>query len=285
MVMSQSGKSSYSKYVIPIVRWIVLVVFALIWLTPFIFMIFTSLKTQSEIFSTPAFEPPPTFAWENYPDAIERGDLLRSTTNTLIISVIKVPLGLFVASLAAFALSRLQIPYRKLMLGFFVLGMMVPIQVTLAPLFHVIINLDLLNTKLGVILPYIAFGNPYQIFMLYGFFLAIPKELDEAARIDGANNFQIYWRVILPLAKPALAALFVIDFVATWNEFSIALVLLQDRASWTLPLALQNFNTQFVSLYGPLNAAIVITTAPVLIVYLMFQRYFVRGIFAGAIKG
>lgn len=274
-----------TKFVKPTLLWIIVLGLAAIWLIPFVFMIFTSLKTQPEIFTTSAYELPPTYAWENYPDAIERGALRNSTTNTLIISVIKVPLGLFVASLAAFALARLRLPYRKLILGFFVLGMMVPIQVTLAPLFHIILNLGLLNTKLGVILPYIAFGNPYQIFMLYGFFSAIPRELDESARIDGANNFQIYWRIILPLSKPALAALFVIDFVATWNEFAIALVILQDQASWTVPLALQNFNTQFVSLYGPLNAAIVITTVPVMIVYLLFQRYFVKGIFAGAVKG
>lgn len=155
--MATFKTSNRSKYIASVLLWIVVLVFALIWIIPFVFMVFTSLKTQPEIFSTPAFEPPPTFAWENYSDAIERGDLWTSTSNTLTISVIKVPLG------------------------FFVLGMMVPIQVTLAPLFHVIINLGLLNTKLGIILPYIAFGNPYQIFMLFGFFSAIPKEIDESA--------------------------------------------------------------------------------------------------------
>ncbi|HML20906.1 MAG TPA: carbohydrate ABC transporter permease [Aggregatilinea sp.] len=260
-------------------------VIALIWAVPFIFMIFTSLKYQPDIFSTPAFAPPPKFAWENYTDAIERGDLTTSITNSLVIAVFKVPLGLLISSMAAFAIARLRVPYAKLILGLFVLGTMVPIQVALAPLFRIILSLGLLNTRVGVILPYIAFGIPYQVFMLYGFFVAIPRDLDEAARIDGASNLQIFLRIVLPLAKPALAALFVLDFVATWNEFAIALVILQRQSTWTVPLALQSFNTQYTSMYGPLNAAIIITILPVLAVYLLFQRYFVEGIFTGAIKG
>jgi len=260
-------------------------VIAVIWAVPFIFMIFTSLKFQPDIFKTPAFAPPPRFAWENYSEAIERGDLTTSATNSLIIAMIKVPLGLFISAMAAFAIARLRIPYAKVFLGLFVLGTMVPIQVALAPLFRIILSLGLLNTKVGVILPYIAFGIPYQVFMLYGFFSAVPRDLDEAAKIDGASNLQIFLRVILPLAKPALAALFVLDFVATWNEFAIALVILQRQSTWTVPLALQSFNTQYTSMYGPLNAAIIITIIPVLVIYLLFQRYFVEGIFTGAIKG
>jgi raffinose/stachyose/melibiose transport system permease protein len=134
-------------------------------------------------------------------------------------------------------------------------------------------------------LPYIAFGVPYQIFLLYGFFKAIPVEIDEAARMDGANNFRLFWSIILPLAKPAVAALFVLDFVATWNEYAMALVILQKQETWTIPLALQGFNTAFQRFYGPLNAAIIIAVIPVVILYLLFQRYFVEGITAGAVKG
>lgn len=284
-VVMKNKKSNRSYSVTSIALWIGILILAVIWSIPFIFMVFTSLKTQADIFGTPAFAPPPEIAWSNYTEAFERGDLWTAIFNTLLISVIKVPLGLFIASLAAFAITRMRVPFPKLMLGLFVLGTMIPIQVALAPLFHIILKLGLLNTKIGVILPYIAFGLPYQIFMLYGFFSVIPREIDESARVDGASNFRIYWSIILPLAKPALAALFVLDFVATWNEFAIALVILQEQASRTVPLALQGYNTQFSSSYGPLNAAIVISIIPVLIVYLMFQRYFVEGIFAGAVKG
>ncbi|WP_343417820.1 carbohydrate ABC transporter permease [Candidatus Flexifilum breve] len=136
-----------------------------------------------------------------------------------------------------------------------------------------------------MILPYIAFGVPYQVFLLNGFFKSIPRELDEAARIDGCTNFVLFWRVILPIAIPALAALTILDFVATWNEFAIALVILQSKDMWTIPLSFGAFQGQFSSNYQLLNAAVVTSILPVLIVYLIFQRYFVSGLATGALKG
>lgn len=265
--------------------WMVMAAATVVWALPVVFMLFTSLKTKAAIFDTPAFMPPPELAWSNYAEAVQRGNLLNSAKNSAIISIVKVPLGLLVSSMAAFALARLKVPLGRIILMLLVLGTMVPIQVALAPLFRIILGLGLLDTYPGIILPYLAFGIPYQIFILYGFLRAIPRELDEAARLDGTNNWQLYWHVILPLARPALAALFILDFVATWNEFAIALVILQSREAWTIPLALQGFNTQFSSSYGPLTAAIMLSILPVLVVYLLFQRYFVEGTFAGAVKG
>ena len=265
--------------------WIALLIAAFFWMLPFLFMLFTSLKTNAEINTGSAFAPPVSPAWDNYPDALKRAGFAGSIVNSLIIAVIKVPLGLLVAALAAFALARLRFRWQKVLLAAIVLGTMVPIQVAIAPLFRIILGLGLLNTTIGVILPYIAFGVPFQVFVLYGFFRAIPFELDEAARIDGASTLDLFSRVILPLAKPALGALFILDFVATWNEFSIALTILHDQSAYTVPLALQNFNTQFQSAYGELNAAIVMSILPVLVVFLAFQRYFVSGTFSGAVKG
>jgi raffinose/stachyose/melibiose transport system permease protein len=147
------------------------------------------------------------------------------------------------------------------------------------------LTLDLLDSRAGLLLPYLAFGIPYQIFMLYGFFRAIPDELEESARLDGASTFRIFWEICLPLARPALAALFILDFVATWNEYAMATTLLQSQANWTVPLAVQGFSSQHGTDYGPLNAFIIMSAVPVLIVYLLFQRYFVQGAFAGAVKG
>lgn len=279
------GQNKFRLRPAKVILWAAVFIVAVVWVIPFVFMVFTSLKTQAAIFATPAFSPPTEIAWENYPDALERGQLVNSIKNSGIIALIKVPAGLFVAALGAFALARLKLPRARALLALLVLGTMVPIQIALAPLFRIMLSLGLLNSYLGVILPYIAFGIPYQIFILYGFLRAIPFDLDEAARIDGANNFQLFWRIILPLAKPALAALFILDFVATWNEFGIALVILQSKTSWTVPLALQGYNTQFSSSYGQLNAAIIVSIVPVMIVYLLFQKYFVSGTFAGAVKG
>jgi raffinose/stachyose/melibiose transport system permease protein len=265
--------------------WVGVFLAAIIWALPILFMIFTSLKDQADIYATPPYAPPVNPAWDNYSNALSRGDLVQAMINSGIIVAIKVPIGLAISALAAFALSRLRFRYQRLLLALIAIGTMVPIQVAIAPLFRTILALGLLNTYVGVILPYIAFGVPFQVFILYGFFRAIPRELDEAARLDGASNLALFARVILPLARPALAALFVLDFVATWNEFAIALVVLQAHGMHTVPLALQGFNTQFATYYGELNAAIMISIIPVVIVFLRFQRYFISGAFSGAIRG
>jgi raffinose/stachyose/melibiose transport system permease protein len=265
--------------------WIALLITVLIWAAPIIFMIFTSLKSESDIFGTPAFAVPFTPEWGNYMEALERGNLLTSAGNSIIIALVKVPVGLFISAAAAFALSRLKFKRQRLLMGVIAMGAMVPIQVAIAPLFQTVQALGLLNTQIGVILPYIAFGLPYQTFILYGFFRAIPVEIDESARMDGASNWRLFWQIILPLSKPALAALFILDFVSTWNEYAIALALLQSQDAWTIPLAIQGFQSQFTSSYGPLNAFTIMSVLPVLIVYIMFQKYFVEGAFAGAVKG
>jgi raffinose/stachyose/melibiose transport system permease protein len=265
--------------------WLGLVAAAIIWIAPFFFILMTSLKTRPDLVRTGAFGLPTEFAWENFSKAWERADLSTTAFNSAVIAFTKVPIGLFLSSLAAFALTRLRFRYQQVLFLLFVAGTLIPVQVAIGPLFRIILEMDLLNTYWGILLPYIAFGVPYQIFILRGFFKTIPKELDDAARIDGASPFGLYWRIILPLARPALAALFILDFVATWNEFPIALVILQRQDSWTVPLSLQAFTGQFGNNYTELNAAIVMAILPVVIVYLLFQRYFVSGLASGAVKG
>jgi raffinose/stachyose/melibiose transport system permease protein len=265
--------------------WLSLLLVAIIWLIPFIFIVFTSLKSQGDLFNNLSFMPPKVFRVDNYVEAWEEGTIGRFGLNSLIICLIKVPIAILLSTAAAFALTRLKFRYQKLLLSFIILGAMLPVQIALGPLFRMMLDLKLLNNYAGVILPYIAFGIPYDVFLLRGFFSTIPMELDEAARIDGCSNFTLYWRIILPLSLPILAALFILDFVSTWNEFSIALVILQAKDTWTIPLGLQGFQGQFSSNFQLLNAAIVIGILPVIIVYLIFQRYFVAGLTSGALKG
>jgi len=265
--------------------WIALAIVMVIWATPMIFVFLTSIKSETDIFSTSSFSIPGSPEWNNYAQALDTGNLLTAGGNSLLIALIKVPVGLFIAAAAAFALSRIRFKYDTLVLGAFALGSMVPIQVALGPLFKTILDLGLLNNPVGVILPYIGFGLPLQVFVLHGFFTQVPKEIDESVRVDGGGNIRLFLQFILPLSKPALAALFILDFVATWNEYAIALVILQNKASQTVPLAIQSFQSQFTSSYGPLNAFTIMSILPVLIVYLLFQRYFVQGMFTGAVKG
>lgn len=265
--------------------WVALVLVAAIWVAPFIFIIFTSLKTNADVVSTSAFAMPTSPAFENYAEAWERGQFDRTFFNSAFITLIKVPLGLLLSAMAAYALARISFWGNKLLLLAVVFGTMIPFQVMLAPLFTLVNGFGLIDTYPGVILPYIAFGVPYQVFVLHGFFRGIPKELTEAALIDGATHITIFRRIFLPVSLPVLAALLILDFVATWNEFAMALVLLQDQKMWTLPLGLMSFQGQFSRDYGQLNAAIVMTVLPATLVYLIFQRYFVSGLTSGAVKG
>lgn len=267
-----------------VVLWVALIVLAVLWIAPFVFIIFTSLKSAADIAGTSAFAPPLSPAWDNFTRAWARGHFSSTVVNSVVITAIKVPLGLFISAMAAYSLARIEYHGQKLIFLLVVFGTMIPFQVMLAPIFGVVNDFHLINTYVGVILPYLAFGVPYQVFILHGFFKDVPKELSEAARIDGASHFTIFWRIFLPVSLPVLAALLILDFVATWNEFAMALVILQDNRMWTLPLGLMSFQSQFSRDYGQLNSAIVMTVLPAIIVYMIFQRYFVSGLTSGAVK-
>lgn len=268
-----------------VVLWVLLIIFAVIWIAPFVFIVFTSLKSNATVMGASPFSLPLHPQWSNYINAWERGNFGTTALNSALITIVKVPLGLFLSAMAAYALSRIHMKLNKLFYILILFGTMLPFQVMLAPIFQQVNAFGLINTYPGILLPYLAFGVPYQVFILYGFFSAVPKELSEAARIDGASHFTIFWRIFLPISLPVLSALLIIDFVATWNEFAMALVILQDPKMWTLPLGLMNFQGQFQSDYGQLNAAIIMTVLPATIVYLIFQRYFVSGLTTGAVKG
>jgi raffinose/stachyose/melibiose transport system permease protein len=267
-----------------VILWLILIVVAVIWIAPFVFIVFTSLKANSMVTGSSAFAPPTSLEWGNYVSAWARGRFSTTVFNSAVITIIKVPLGLFISAMAAYALSRIRLPAGRAVFLLILFGTMLPFQVMLAPLFTLVNSFGLINTKVGIILPYLAFGVPYQVFILHGFFSEIPKELSEAALVDGASHFTVFRRIFLPLSLPVLAALLILDFVATWNEFAMALVILQDNSTWTLPLGLMSFQSQFQSDYGQLNAAIVMTVLPATIVYLIFQRYFVSGLTSGAVK-
>ncbi len=261
-----------------------LLAIAVIWIAPFVFILFTALKANSTVMGASAFAPPTSPEWSNFTGAWVRGNFSTTVFNSVVITFIKVPLGLLISAMAAYALSRIRFPGGRPIFLLILFGTMLPFQVMLAPLFTLVNQLGLINTYVGIILPYLAFGVPYQVFILHGFFSEVPKELSEAARVDGASHLTIFRRIFLPISVPVLAALLILDFVATWNEFAMALVILQDNSKWTLPLGLMSFQSQFSNDYGQLNAAIVMTVLPATIVYLIFQRYFVSGLTSGAVK-
>ncbi|MGN0204655.1 MAG: carbohydrate ABC transporter permease [Coprococcus sp.] len=265
-------------------RYVILIILALLWIVPIITLVLTAIKAQSDFFNgLGLFQLPENIAWSNFTNAVTKGRLFLYMKNDLIISCLKVPLGIFVSAMTAFALTRLNLKNRTAWLIFFLLGMMLPMQIALVPISIIYNKLNLINTYFGLFYVYIGFGVSFMILILHGFFKSIPKDIDEAAYIDGASKWQTFIRIILPIAKPALATLLITDFLATWNEYLLASVIINDNALKTVPVGLMTFVGEHGTDYGYLCAGVLVSVIPVMVVYLAFQRYFVEGM-AGAVK-
>ncbi len=272
------------KMVKKIALYAVLVILAIIWIVPMFTLIATAIKSKQDFYSgISLFRLPEKIAWSNFINAITKGRLFTYMRNDLIVTCLKVPLGIFVGALAAFSLTRLNVRHRTGIFIFFLIGMMLPMQVALVPINVIFSKLKLLNTYFGLFYVYVGFGISYAILILRGFMRGIPKDIDEAAYIDGCNKWQLFIRIIFPVSKPAVATLLITDFLATWNEYLLASVIINDNTKKTVPVGLMTFVGEHGTDYGYLCAGVLISVIPVILVYLIFQRYFVEGM-AGAVK-
>jgi raffinose/stachyose/melibiose transport system permease protein len=262
-----------------------MVVVALIWVVPLVGVVFTALKSPAAAFASGPLSPPRAPTLENFGNAWSSGNLGAFGLRSLVITLIKVPLGLLMSAMAGFGFSRYRFRGKAALFFVLVAGAMIPLQIILIPLFSIMLALHLLNNYVGLLLVYEAFGFPIEVLLLRSFFNQIPNEVDEAARVDGVGSFGRLFRIFLPLSKPILAALFILDFVSTWNEFQIALVLLQTRNRFTLPLGLLQFQEGMGGQFTLMAAAVLMASAPALIVYVFLQRYFVAGLTTGAVRG
>ncbi|ALS28564.1 ABC transporter permease [Paenibacillus sp. 32O-W] len=265
-------------------HYVFMVIAAAVFLVPILFIAFTALKSNAELLSNPFYSFPEKIRWSNFPEAWERGRLGMYMKNTAFISFIKVPLGILIEALAAYALTRMAFKGRNAIFALFLIGMMIPMQTTLVPLNILLNKLNLVNTYTGIFLIYVGFGIPFGILILRGFFRTIPKELDEAALIDGCGEIGKFFRIIFPLSMPAVATLFIFDFMATWNEFLLAQIFITKDSMKTITTGLLAFRGEFSTNYALLNAGVLISVLPILGVYLVFQKYFVAGL-AGSVKG
>jgi raffinose/stachyose/melibiose transport system permease protein len=262
-----------------------LLVLSLIWLTPFATVVMSAIRSQGDLLSRGVFSWPKAIAWKNFSEAWNTGDFSIYFRNSLFLIFLKVPLGIFIAALAAYPLAKMRFRFSGAIFIFFLAGLAVPVQVTLQPLLVMMKQLGIANSIFALIPPYVAFGLPFQIFVLRGFFRLIPSELLEAARLDGASEWTAFLRVMLPLSVPALATLCIIDVLNTWNEFLIALVLISAKESRTVPVGLLQFQGEYSSQYTLLMAGILISIIPVIVIFIFLQRYFVAGLTSGAVKG
>jgi len=273
-----------NKNIKTVLFYVFMILLVAVWLFPLLFIVLTSLRNPADFFVAPMLSIPNPLHFDNFAQAWQRGRLDQYMLNGAIISVFKVPLGVFIASLAAFSMTRLGFKRPTAIFLCFLVGMMIPFQATLVGLSVAFNRLGLINTYFGLFYVYVGFGLPFGILVMRGFIRNIPIEMDEAAKLDGCGNFRLYASIIMPIAKPAVATLFILDFLATWNEFLLASVLITDDAMRTVPAGLLNFFGEFATDYSLLSAGVLITIIPVLTVFLVFQRYFVEGI-AGAVKG
>lgn len=266
------------------VLYVILTIMAVLWLVPFIIIVLTSVRSMNDLIGNGVFAWPKQFVWSNFERAWNIGNFSTYFRNSLLLILVKVPLGIVIAALAAYPLAKMQFRLRSFIFIFFLFGLAIPVHVTLTPLLVMMKQLGIEGSLPALIPPYVVFGLPFQIFVLRAFFRNVPSELLEAARLDGATEWGNFWRILMPLSTPALATLFIIDALATWNELLIALVLISSNASRTVPVGLLQFQGQFSSSYTQLMAGVVISIAPVVILYIFLQRYMVAGLTAGALK-
>lgn len=263
---------------------LVLLPAAAVFLIPFLWMLSTSLKPNAQLFAYPPVWLPNPIMWQNYPTAVTYAPLPLYFWNTLVISILSVIGVVISSSLVAYSLARINWPGRHILFLVTIATLMLPSQVTLIPVFLVFKRLGWVGDFRPLILPQF-FGYALYIFLLRQFFMTIPTELSEAARIDGASEGRIYWSVILPLAKPALATVAVFQFIRSWTDYLGPLIYLNDQALYTLQLGLYQYSSQYGREWGLLMAAAVMITLPVVVVFFLTQRTFVQGVTLSGIKG
>jgi len=249
-----------------------------------VWMVSSCVKTQETIFKDISLIPH-QFHFENYVLAWEKGNFGVYFLNSIFYTTAVVIGIVIIASMAAYAFSRLNFPGKKIMFIMFMGAMMIPIPGSFVALYILLNKLHLRNTPVGYILAMINVGLSTSIFLLKTFFDKMPKELEDAARIDGCSKIGIWWHVALPLAKPVLAVVVVFNALAVWNEYVLALIIFDSRRFMPLQVAIQVFQGEFVTNYPLLMAGLTITALPIIIVYLFMQKYIVKGVTEGAIVG
>lgn len=274
----------WNQRLISIVVYLLLIAGAVLVLTPLAWMISTSLKEESQVFIFPPRLIPDPIVWSNYPRALTVLPFKIYFANSIIVSAFAILGSVLSSSLVAFSFARLRWWGRDVMFLLVLATMMLPHQVTIIPKFLIFRELGWLNTLLPLIVPYWGAGA-FFVFLLRQFFTTIPRELDDAALIDGCSWLGIFWRVTLPLAKPALAAVAIFTFQWTWNDFFHALVYINSREKWTVALGLAAYRNTFGTSWNLLMAASVTTILPIVLVFFFAQRYFIQGVVFTGLKG
>ena len=268
-----------------VLMYIFLVIWALINLFPIYFMFTFSLKSNEEIFGANIVGLPREWLWTNYTRALGTGNMLLYFFNSLLVTTLAIAISLFAAMMATYAITRISWKLNKLTNAFFMLGLTIPIQASIVPVYVVLSKLHWLNKYSTLIVPYSAFALSMSILICTGFMVEIPYALDEAARIDGCSLTGTFFRIILPLMKPAVSTVGVYSYLQCWNEFMFANVFISDSQHRTLLVGIKALSGAYTTDWGPIGAALCIATFPTLIFYLFLSGKIQESFIAGAVKG
>ena len=265
--------------------YILLVIWSIINIFPIYFMFTFSLKGNDEIFGSNIVGLPQHWLWSNYSSAVKTGNMALYFFNSLFITAVSIGISIIAAMMATYALTRIKWKLSKFTNAFFMLGLTIPLQASIVPLYVVFSKFHWLNKYSTLIGPYSAFTLSMSILICTGFMVDIPYDLDEAATIDGCGLFKIFFEIIMPLMKPALSTVGIYAYLQCWNEFMFANVFISDSKHRTLPVGIKALSGAYTTDWGPIGAALVIATFPTLIVYVFMSRRIQESFIAGAVKG
>ena len=277
--MKNASKGAKILSYIGLIAWMIINLFPVYWMFTF------SLKDNKEIFGDNVVGLPKHWLWSNYASAMKTGKMGLYFLNSTIVSVATILITLAVALMATFALTRLIWKRRKALNKFFMLGLTIPIHASIVPVYVTLSRLHMLNTRWALIIPYAAFSLSMAILVCTGFMNEIPRELDEAACIDGCGVWRIFFKVIAPLMKPAIATVGIYTFLQCWNELMFATIFISKTELKTLPVGVQALSGQYTTAWGPIGAALVVATFPTLFIYIFLSRKIQESFVAGAVKG
>lgn len=284
MYAIQRRRYSLGKVTPLLLRYLICTVVAIFVLIPILTAIIGGFKTNGELANKP-FSLPTVWHLENYTGILTQGDFWQAIVNSLITTLATVGLLLLISAPTAFVFARMPFRGREALFNVLLFGLLFPFSVAILPLYITLRNLQLLNSLPGLILPQVAFALPTTILILRNFFRAIPQELEDATYIDGGQQIDFFWRVLLPLARPSLAAVGMLTMVASWNNFLLPLLILNNSNLWTLPLGVMQFQGEHATDWALTMAYISITMIPAIVFYLFAERNLIAGLTAGAVKG
>ncbi|MBX0329409.1 carbohydrate ABC transporter permease [Oscillochloris sp. ZM17-4] len=273
-----------AKRTVAILQYAAAALVALLVLVPLLATVLNGFKANADLLLHP-FGLPKEWVWANYSSVLGSGSFWRQMLNSVLVMAATATGVVTLASMPAYVFARMQFRGREWLFNFFTLGLLFPIAVAILPLYITLRQMSLIDSLWAVILPQIAFGLPGNILILRGFFSTIPRELDEAAAIDGCSPVGYFWRILLPLMRPALAAVVVLTMVASWNNFFLPLLVINSEQLYTLPLGIQQFQGQFGTDWGRVLAFVSLSLVPTIGFYLLAERQIVAGLTAGAVKG